>query len=96
MQRVEIIANRSVEEDLEDEFRRRGLSPSYTKLPEVHGAGTSGPRMGDHVWPEENFVLVIYCDDEETPGLKEAVSAVKQLFPDEGIRMFASEAIRLA
>lgn len=95
MQRLEIIANRSVEEDLYDILRRRGLSPFYTKLPEVHGVGDSGPRMGDHVWPEENFVLIVYCEDSEVGALKDAVAALKELFPEEGIRMFAVEAQRL-
>jgi hypothetical protein len=95
MQRLEIIANRSVEDDLYDVLRRRGLSPFYTKHPEVHGVGDSGPRMGDHVWPEENFVLVIYCDEEKARKLKEAVDELKELFPEEGIKMFAVEAKEL-
>ncbi|MFP4374268.1 MAG: PG0541 family transporter-associated protein [Spirochaetaceae bacterium] len=95
MQRLEIIANRSVEEDLYDVFRRRKLSPFYTKLPEVHGVGDSGPRMGDHVWPEENFMLIVYCEEPEAQQLKSAVAELKKLFPDEGIRMFAVEAQRL-
>lgn len=95
MQRLEIIANRSVEEDLYDILRRRELSPFYTKLPEVHGVGDSGPRMGDHVWPEENFVLIVYCEDSEVQALKDAVARLKELFPDEGIKMFAVEARRL-
>ena len=95
MQRLEIIANRAVEEDLYDIFRRRKLSPFYTKLPEVHGVGDSGPRMGDHVWPEENFVLIVYCEEPEAQQLKDAVAELKELFPNEGIRMFAVEAQRL-
>jgi len=95
MQRLEIIANRSVEEDLYDIFRRRELSPFYTKLPEVHGVGQSGPRMGDHVWPEENFVLIVYCEDSEVEALRGAVGALKELFPEEGIKMFAVGAQRL-
>ena len=95
MQRLEIIANRSVEEDLYDILRRRELSPFYTKLPEVHGVGDSGPRMGDHVWPEENFVLIVYCEDSEAAALKDAVAALKELFPEEGIKMFSVEATRL-
>lgn len=95
MQRLEIIANRSVEEDLYDLFRRRKLEPFYTKLPVVHGFGDSGPRMGDHVWPEENFVLIVYCEEAMAKDLKAAVAELKELFPDEGITMFAVEAERL-
>jgi hypothetical protein len=95
MQRLEIIANRSVEEDLTDLFRRKGLSPFYTKLPEVHGVGDAGPRMGDHVWPEENFVMIVYCSDDEADAYKQAVAELKRLFPEEGIKMFAVEAKEL-
>jgi hypothetical protein len=95
MQRLEIIANRSVEEDLFDLFRRKDLSPFYTKLPEAQGVGDSGPRMGDHVWPEENFLMIVYCEDEEAAALQAAVGELKELFPDEGIRLFAVEARRL-
>lgn len=95
MQRLEIIANRAVEEDLFDLLRRKNIMPFYTKIPEVQGVGDSGPRMGDHVWPEENFLMIVYCEDEEAAGLKTAVGELKRLFPEEGIRMFAVEAARL-
>ncbi|MFO8064639.1 MAG: PG0541 family transporter-associated protein [Spirochaetota bacterium] len=95
MQRLEIIANRSVEEDLFDQLKRRGLSPFYTKLPEVQGVGDSGPRQGDHVWPEENFLMIIYCEQSVANQLRDLVGELKRLFPDEGITMFSVQAQRL-
>jgi hypothetical protein len=44
--------------------------------------------MGDAIWPEENFALVIWCEEEEARGIARAVAAVKEQFPDEGIKIF--------
>ena len=88
MKRVEIIANRAVEEELLSAFLKADVAKYYTKFPVVHGVGNSGPRMGAAVWPEENFALVIWCEEEEARKIKEAVMAVKARFPNEGIKVF--------
>ncbi len=88
MKRLEIIANASVEETLFNAFKKRGVAKQYTKVPVVYGDGHSGPRRGDHVWPEENFLLIIYCDTDEAGWIRDAVNAVKQEFTDEGIKLF--------
>ena len=88
MKRIEIIANRSVEADMFDLFNKRGIVKHYTRIPEVFGVGRQGPRMGDHVWPEENFLLLVYCGDEEARAIGEAVAELKSFFKSEGIKMF--------
>jgi hypothetical protein len=87
--RIEIFTNRSVEENLLDAFKEHGVAKAYSKIPVVHGAGSSGPRMGDSVWPEENVAFIIWCDDVEAEGVKRAVDDVKAQFPGEGIKFFA-------
>ena len=54
---VEVIANRSIQEDFHERLRKRGIGAHYTLFPEVQGTGYAGPRRGDHIWPEENFRL---------------------------------------
>ncbi|MDR0624116.1 MAG: hypothetical protein LBG10_06765 [Treponema sp.] len=88
MIRVEIIANHSVEENILEALANEGAGKYYTRYPNVLGTGSSGPRMGDAVWPEENFVLVIWCEEEEARAISRAVAAVKERFPDEGIKVF--------
>jgi len=88
MKRIEIIANRSVEEDMFDLFRKRGIVRHYTRLPEVFGVGRQGPRMGDHIWPEENFLLLVYCGEEEAQSIRQAVAELKEFFKTEGIKLF--------
>jgi hypothetical protein len=91
MIRIEIFTNRSVEENLLEAFKDEGVAKAYSKIPIVHGAGHSGPRMGDSVWPEENVAFIIWCDDAEADGIRRAVQSVKRAFPGEGIKLFSSE-----
>jgi len=88
MTRVEIFANNSVEENIMEALAKEGVAKFYTKIPNVLGTGSCGPRMGDAVWPEENFSLVIWCEKEEAEGIKKAIAEVKEKFPGEGIKVF--------
>jgi hypothetical protein len=93
MKRIEVIGNRSIEDDLFDRFKMNNVVKYYTKIPIVHGVGSSGPRMGDHVWPEENFMLIIYCDEAEADTIQKSIEEVKKYFKDEGLKMFESELV---
>ena len=86
--RLEIIANQSVEENILGALKYEGVGKYYTKYPGILGVGDSGPRMGDSVWPEENFALVIWCDEQEAQGIARAIEFVKKRFPGEGIKLF--------
>ena len=86
--RVEVIANNSVEENIFEEFKAEGVAKYYTKMNNAHGVGTSGPRMGDAIWPEENFVLIIWCELEEALGIERALKRIKTRFPLEGVKLF--------
>jgi len=88
MIRLEIVANQSVEENILEALKIEGVGKHYTKYPNIWGVGTSGPRMGDAVWPEENFVLVIWCEEEEGRRIEQAVAHVKSRFVNEGIKVF--------
>jgi hypothetical protein len=88
MIRAEIIANHSVEENILEALAREQAGKFYTKIPNIYGVGSAGPRMGDAVWPEENFVLIIWCEKEEAQAIKRAIDSVKEKFPDEGIKLF--------
>jgi hypothetical protein len=88
MIRVEIIANHSIEENILEAFQEHGVGKYYTKYPNIIGVGSSGPRMGDAVWPEENFAIVVWCDEEEALGIEQAAAQVKEKFPDEGVKVF--------
>jgi hypothetical protein len=88
MIRIEIFANHSVEEDILDALAKEQVGKFYTKFPNIYGVGSSGPRMGDAVWPEENFSLVIWCEQDEAEIIKKVIDGVKEKFHDEGIKLF--------
>jgi len=89
MIRVEVIANRSVEENILDALKHENAGKFYTKYPSILGVGSSGPRMGDAIWPEENFIFVFWCEEDEARAIERAVVSVKTKFPNEGIKMFS-------
>ena len=88
MFRIEIIANHSVEENIIEALVKENAGKYYTKYPSILGVGSAGPRMGDAVWPEENFALVIWCEEDEARAVQRAVGKVKEKFPGEGIKIF--------
>lgn len=88
MLRIEIVANHSVEENILEALKEHGAGKYFTLYPNVTGVGKSGSRMGDAVWPEENFALVIWCEKEEAEDIEKAVAEVKEKYPDEGIKLF--------
>ena len=88
MIRIEIIANHSVEENILEALKHEDAGKYYTKFPSILGLGSAGSRMGDAIWPEENFAMVIWCEEEEAQAIKRAVDSVKEKFPGEGIKMF--------
>jgi hypothetical protein len=88
MKRMELMANRSVEEELTGALEA-GLSDFYyTLLPVVHGRGKSQYRLGTPIWPEENFLLISYLDDRDAETAQFIVAEIKNRFPKEGIKLF--------
>jgi len=88
MIRIEIIANHSVEENILEALKAENAGKYYTQYPKILGVGRTGPRMGDSVWPEENFAIVIWCEEDEARAIQRAVASVKEKFPGEGIKLF--------
>jgi len=88
MIRIEIIANNSVEENILEALAKEQAGKYYTKMTGVLGVGSTGPRMGDAIWPEENFALIIWCEEKEARSIQRAIASVKEKFPDEGIKLF--------
>jgi glycerate kinase len=89
MYRVEIISNKSVEEDITQTLEEYIPQILYTKIPLAYGRGGDDRKLGNSTWPETNFVLVSYVEDEQFPKVRAVIDAVKKRFPDEGIKIFA-------
>lgn len=69
-------------------FREAGVASHYTQIPIAMGDGNSSPKMGDHIWPEENFILIIYCEEEEAEKINTIIEELKSFFVNEGIKLF--------
>ncbi|GHU90401.1 hypothetical protein AGMMS49940_21240 [Spirochaetia bacterium] len=88
MKRIEIITNRSVQEDILQGLETNIEDFSYTIIPIVHGKGKDNYRLGTSIWPEENCIIITYLDDWTVPDAEQAVMAVKTKHPGEGIKLF--------
>ncbi len=93
--RVELFANRSVQEDLFERLNRQKLAQLHSLIPETQGIGLNGPRRGDHIWPEENFILITYVEEDEARKIKAVVDDLRAFFPTEGITVFATPVVEL-
>ena len=95
MYRIEIISNKSVEEDITEALENYMPGILYTTLPMVYGRGGDDYKMGNATWPETNFVMISYIKDEEIDRIKEIIMSVKEKFKGEGIKLFAVKAEEL-
>ena len=93
--RAEIISNQSVQEDITELLEKEIPSIQYTVIPEIHGRGVRTKKLGDTIWPEMNFVLFAYVEEDAARKIKEVIEAVKQRFPNEGISLFFTKAVEL-
>lgn len=89
MYRIEIISNKSVEEDITQALEQYIPGILYTVIPLAYGRGKSSYKLGTTTWPETNFVLTSYIEDSELQTAKAVIKGVKEKFPDEGIKLFA-------
>ena len=88
MYRAEIVSNQSVQDDITERLEKEIPSIQYTLIPEVHGRGLKTKKLGDVVWPEMNFILFAYIEDEDARKIKDVIAQVKERFPNEGISLF--------
>ena len=92
MKRLELIANRSVEKEIIEALEENIQGFFYTLIPELHGRGKSKYRLGTATWPEMNFLLISYLDDDAANKTLSVIQEVKERFPREGIKLFLMDA----
>ena len=88
MVRIEIIGSEAVEEEVIQTIEKCFPDVLYTLLPVAHGKGKSDYKKGDTTWPETNFVMVSYVDDDKEKGIEKVMYYIKHKFPDEGLKLF--------
>lgn len=95
MIRCEIIANQSVQEEITVLLEEKIPEICYTTVPLVTGRGKNTYKLGSTTWPETNFLLISYIQDENLPVVKAIIQAVKQKFAGEGIKLFCVKAEKI-
>ena len=95
MYRIEIIANKSVEDDITEALEQYVEGILYTVIPMVYGRGGDDRELGTATWPETNFVLVSYVEEQHVEIVKAVISGVKEKFPGEGIKLFIVKSVDL-
>ncbi|AWG42533.1 hypothetical protein CR532_00705 [Candidatus Borreliella tachyglossi] len=93
MYRAEIISNISLELDLHEYMNKiekdLGEPIYYSKIYNVHGKGSKGEKQGNGIWPEENFIIIVYTDKLIiVERLKRAAETLEKEYPTEGIKFF--------
>ena len=88
MKRMELIANCSVENEIINALEENIQDFFYSLLPQIHGKGKTKYRLGTATWPEMNFLLISYLDNDNAIKATAAIQAVKEQFPREGIKLF--------
>ncbi|MEN8164424.1 MAG: PG0541 family transporter-associated protein [Acidobacteriota bacterium] len=74
MKLLMIVVDSECREELEVLFKKVGVA-GYTEIPEVHGVGETGIRMGSGAYPETSSLFFTIVKAEKVSELKEAVSS---------------------
>jgi len=93
MKRMELIANKSVEKEIIEALEKNIEDFYYTLIPQLHGRGKAKYKMGTATWPELNFMLVSFLDDDDAHEAEKIIRDVKEHFPREGIKLFIMDAV---
>ncbi len=93
MIRLEIIMDRTVEDIFLDQIEslKAAALPAcfpYTLISEAKGEGASGPRMGSHVWPEENSLFILYVEEQQLEDVRRIIEQMRRQHPANGIAGF--------
>ncbi len=89
MQRIEVMSTEAVQDEFLEMVRNEAGIQTYSVIPQTHGSGNKGVRLGDSVWPEKNFIFICYADDQEFAKIEKIAKKIKMVFPNEGITMFS-------
>ena len=88
MKRLELIANQSCERELIEALESNINNFYYTLLPVVHGKGRTRYKLGTSTWPELNFMLISYLEDNDADLALNIIKEIKEQFKREGIKAF--------
>ncbi len=74
MKLLMIVVDSPCREELEALFKRVGVT-GYTEIPEVHGVGKSGVRMGSGAFPATSSLFFTIIEADKIQILKDAMKS---------------------
>ena len=88
MKMVFIMYNIAINDEVMEVLKGVGIK-EYTRWEQAAGCGkTSGPHLGNHVWPAVNSVLAVAVEDNKKDKLMERIKELRQKLGKEGIKAF--------
>lgn len=89
---VFIICDQSVEPDVMETLKELGLG-HYTLWGNCQGAGTTGVRQGNPIWPGLNTVVMVVTDAARVEPLRVALHSLRDSFAvTPGLRLIVTDA----
>jgi len=88
-----IIHDEGIRPDLMEVLGRLGIH-HYTRWTDAEGAGETGPKHGDPVWPGLNDVVMLVLDETAVEPLVAALHEMRDSFPlTPGLRIIVTDAV---
>ena len=82
---VLIFYDRAIDEEVLDVLTSCCVE-NFTRWRDVSGVGTTGPHLGDHIWPALNNVMMTVVEDSRKAEILERVQELQEDFPFTGLR----------
>jgi len=84
-----VVYNNILDTAVRDLLEEMGVC-GFTELDGIKGKGCrTGYHLGTPVYPDLNNMLFIIEDDEKINGLAARLEAMREEFPEEGLKVFA-------
>jgi len=89
MEFVIIVCSATLQEDVEDMFKKHGVK-GYTHLPVVHGSGQGGgTRLDTDTWPGHNLTYFIAVTSDQYLAISSWARGYRESSPREGLKIFS-------
>jgi hypothetical protein len=82
---VLLFYDRAIDEEVLDVLTSCCID-NYTRWQDVSGVGSTGPHLGDHVWPAMNNVMMTVVPEDRKVEILERVRRLQEDFPFTGLR----------
>jgi len=88
MKMIFVMYNIAINEEVMEILKGVGIE-EYTRWERATGCGkTSGPHLGDHIWPAVNSVLAVAAEEDKKDKLIERIKQLRQKLGKTGIKAF--------